>query len=72
MGTPSRTATATIARWRGKEAESKLPARGKPKLRVAPESAKRLKEKLRPILRRGRGQRLTRVIEELKPILRAG
>ncbi|MFU8803302.1 MAG: group II intron maturase-specific domain-containing protein [Bradymonadaceae bacterium] len=33
-------------------------------------SAKRLKEKLKPILRRGRGRSLRRVIEELKPILR--
>ena len=41
-----------------------------PKLKVAPESVKRLKQKLKPILRRGRGRSLTRVIEELKPILR--
>ncbi len=37
---------------------------------MAPESVKRLKEKLRPIFRRGRGRRLDRVIEELNPVMR--
>lgn len=41
-----------------------------PKLRVAPESVRRLKAKLRLILRRGRGRSLRRVTEELKPLLR--
>ena len=41
-----------------------------PKLRVAPESVKRLKAKLRPILRRGRGRNLAGVAEELGPVLR--
>ncbi len=41
-----------------------------PKLKVALQSIQRLKAKLRPILRRGRGRSLTQVIEELGPILR--
>jgi len=40
------------------------------KLRVAPKSVQRFKDKLRPILRAGRGHNLRRVIEELKPVLR--
>ena len=41
-----------------------------PRLKVAPESLKRLKAKLRPILRSGRGHRLDRVIEELNLVMR--
>src|SRR5262249_26531270 len=39
------------------------------KLKVAPESAKRLRVKLQPILRAGRGRALARTIDLLKPIL---
>jgi len=42
----------------------------KPKLRVAPESRKRMKGNLRQRLRECRGQRLTTVIEAILPILR--
>lgn len=42
----------------------------KPKLRVAPESEKRLKERLRPIFRRGRGRSLPNVIREVNLVLR--
>lgn len=41
-----------------------------PKLRVAPQSALRLKDKLRPLLRSGRGRRLADVCAKLAPILR--
>jgi RNA-directed DNA polymerase len=41
-----------------------------PRLKVAPESVKRLKEKLRLVFRRGRGRRLDRVIQELNPVIR--
>ena len=41
-----------------------------PRLKVAPKSVKRLKGKLRPILRRGRGRNLATVIGELDPVLR--
>jgi len=41
-----------------------------PKLRVAPQSIKRLKSKLCHLLRRGRGRNLGRVVWELGPVLR--
>jgi RNA-directed DNA polymerase len=41
-----------------------------PKLRVSPQSAARLKDKLRPLLRAGRGRRLADVCAKLAPILR--
>ena len=41
-----------------------------PRLKVAPESVKRLKEKLKLVFRRGRGRRLDRVIAELTPMIR--
>lgn len=41
-----------------------------PKLKVAAESVKRLKAKLRPMLRAGRGRSLARVCRELGPVLR--
>ena len=40
-----------------------------PKLKVAPESVKRLKGRLREMFRRGRGRRLAEVIAELRPVL---
>ena len=42
----------------------------KPRLRVAEQSVKRLKVKLRGLLRRGRGRNILGVIEELRPVLR--
>ena len=42
----------------------------KAKLRVAPKSVRRFKDKLRSILRAGRGRNLQRVIEELQPVIR--
>ena len=39
------------------------------KLKVSPESERRLKDKLRPILRAGRGRGLKQTIEQLRPIL---
>lgn len=41
-----------------------------PRLKVAPASVKRHKDKLKGILRRGRGKRLATVIGELKPVIR--
>ncbi len=40
-----------------------------PKLRVAPESVRRLKDRLRAMFRSGRGRNLGRSIEDLRPIL---
>ncbi len=42
----------------------------KPKLRIAPESRKRITEKIRRALRRGRGQSLQQIIKGLNPVLR--
>jgi RNA-directed DNA polymerase len=42
----------------------------KPKPKVAPKSFKRLKDRLQPVLQRGRGRSLAMVIKELNPILR--
>src|SRR5205085_3888736 len=39
------------------------------KLRVSPESVRRLKEKLRQVFRSGRGQSLSKVIRQLGPVL---
>jgi RNA-directed DNA polymerase len=41
-----------------------------PKLRVSPESVRRLKGKLRALFRQGRGRSLSRVIGDLVPLLR--
>ena len=41
-----------------------------PKLRVAPQSVARLKDKMRVILRSGRGRSIGRVTAEMKPLLR--
>ncbi len=41
----------------------------RPKFRVAPESVKRFKSRLREMFRRGRGRSLRRVIGELRPVL---
>jgi len=41
-----------------------------PKLKVSPQSVKRLKQKLRPMMRAGRGRSLARVCRELGPVLR--
>ena len=40
-----------------------------PKLKVAPESVKRFKGRLREMFRRGRGRSLRRVLAELRPVL---
>jgi group II intron reverse transcriptase/maturase len=42
----------------------------KSRLRIAPESVKRLKQKVRERMRAGRGRSLRRTIEELNPLLR--
>lgn len=56
--------------WKRKFLGYSVTVHKQPKLRVAPESVRSLRKKLKPILRRGRGRSLKRVIEELKPILR--
>jgi RNA-directed DNA polymerase len=55
--------------WKCKFLGYSVTVHREPKLKLAPESIKRLKEKLRAILRRGRGRNLVGVIEELRPVL---
>ena len=56
--------------WRRKFLGYSVTANLEPKLKVSKESVKRLKTKLRVMLRQGRGRNLSRVCEELKPVLR--
>lgn len=64
-------AKSAVARpWNRKFLGYTVTVHREPKLKVAPHSVKRLKGKLRPLLRRGRGQNLSRVIGALVPIVR--
>jgi RNA-directed DNA polymerase len=56
--------------WKRKFLGYSLTAHRQARLRVAPESVKRLKEKLRHLWRQGRGRSLASVVEALSPILR--
>lgn len=56
--------------WKVKFLGYSLTRHREAKLKPAPSSVKRLKAKLRDQFRRGRGQSLGRVIEELSPVLR--
>jgi RNA-directed DNA polymerase len=66
----NRDKSAVARPWERKFLGYSVTVHREPKLRVAPESVKRLKAKLRPILRRGRGRNLAGVAEELGPVLR--
>jgi RNA-directed DNA polymerase len=66
----NRNKSAVARSWERTFLGYRLTAHWEPRLRVAPESVKRLKAKLRPILRRGRGRNLLGVIEELGPVIR--
>ena len=46
-----------------------MTAHKQPRLKVAPQSVKRFKDKLRAMFRKGRGRNIARFIGELKPIL---
>ena len=56
--------------WRRKFLGYSMTFHKKPRLKVAPESVKRFKSKVKEILRRGRGRSLRRTIDTLTPILR--
>ena len=56
--------------WQRKFLGYSLTAHRQPRLRVAPESLRRLQERLRVLLRHGRGRSLGRLIAELNPVLR--
>lgn len=55
--------------WRRKFLGYSVTMNREPKLKVSRESVKRLKDKLRVMLRQGRGRNLSRVCEELRPVL---
>ena len=56
--------------WKRKFLGYSMTVNRQPKLKPAPASVERIKEKLRGIFRWGRGRSLPRVIEQLKPVLR--
>jgi len=66
----NRDKSAVARPWKRKFLGYSVTVNREPRLRVAPESVQRLKAKLRPILRRGRGRNLAGVAEELSPVLR--
>ena len=66
----NRDKSAVARPWERKFLGYTVTRHGKTRLTVAPQSVKRLKGKLRPILRRGRGRALVRVVEELAPVVR--
>lgn len=64
-------AKSAVARpWERKFLGYSVTAHKDPKLKVSQQSVKRLKDKLRPMLRAGRGRSLARVCRELGPVLR--
>jgi RNA-directed DNA polymerase len=65
----NRSKSAVDRPWRRKFLGYSVTSHHQPKLKVAPESIKRLKAKLRVILRQGRGRNLVRVCEELSVVL---
>jgi len=56
--------------WKRKFLGYSVTVNREPKLRIAGQSVKRLRAKLRPVFRRGRGRSLAGTIEELGPVLR--
>jgi len=56
--------------WKRKFLGYSLTAHQTPKLKIAPTSLKRLEDRIREVLQGARGRRLTKVIDELNPILR--
>lgn len=66
----NREKSAVARPWERKFLGYTVTAHQRAKLRVAPKSVQRFKDKLRPVLRAGRGRSLRRVIEELEPVIR--
>ena len=66
----NRSKSAVERPWKRKFLGYTVTSERRARLRVAPGSVKRLKAKLRPLLRRGRGASLVRTCGELAPILR--
>ena len=66
----NRDKSAVARPWKRKFMGYSVTVNRTPRLKVAPESVKRLKGKLKLVFRRGRGRRLDRVIEELNRVIR--
>lgn len=66
----NRTKSAVDRPWKRKFLGYTVTLHYRPKLRVAPQSVARLKDKFRPLLRAGRGRRLADVCAKLAPIVR--
>jgi RNA-directed DNA polymerase len=66
----NRDKSAVARPWTRKFLGYSVTAHREPRLKVAPQAVHRLKAKLRPILRRGRGRSLAGVVAELGPVLR--
>ncbi len=66
----NRDKSAVARPWKRKFLGYSVTVHREPKLKVAPQSALRLKSNLRQMLRRGRGRNLVSVIEELSQVLR--
>ena len=66
----NRTKSAVARPWERKFLGYSVTVHREPKLKVSEQSVKRLKGKLRPMLRAGRGRSLGRVCRELGPVLR--
>jgi len=66
----NRAKSAVSRPWERKFLGYSVTVHRRPKLRVAPQSVKRLKSKLRPLLRAGRGRSLSRVCRELTRVVR--
>jgi RNA-directed DNA polymerase len=67
--TVNRIKSAVDRPWKRKFLGYTVTAHREAKLRVAPESVRRFKEKLRPLLRRGRGRSVGGTIEDITPVL---
>ena len=68
--TVNRAKSAVARPWERKFLGYSVTVHKEPKLKVSGQSVKRLKDKLRPMLRAGRGRSLARVCRELGPVLR--
>jgi len=66
----NREKSAVARPWERKFLGYSVTVHRQPRLKVSESSIKRLKGKLRPLLRAGRGQSLARVCKELRPVLR--
>lgn len=62
--------SAVVRPWNSRFLGYSMTMNKTPKLKVAPASVQRLKKKLKKIFRCGRGRSITRLIEDLRPVLR--